>query len=115
MPDLSELRRKSVTPKMVGTLRRELRSDFLAESAGHETGIGGNSMIEQQAAFLHGSLNPEQQLVLEHTFAGFGKPIIEDPMEMGKVLNMSPQKVRGIKKQIEKKLEYYYQQSNVSR
>jgi RNA polymerase primary sigma factor len=115
MTDLSALRQKQVTPKMVGTLRRELRSDYLAESAGHEVALPGSSFVEQQAAFLHGSLNPEQQLVLEHTFAGFGKPVIEDPNELGRTLNMSPQKVRGLKKQIEKKLEYYYKQSNVER
>ena len=115
MPDLSALRQKTVTPKMVGTLRRELRSDFLAESAGHEGTLAGNSMVEQQAAFLHGSLNPDQQLILEHTFSGFGKPVIEDPLQLGKALNMSPQKVRGLKKQIEKKLDYYYRQSNVER
>lgn len=115
IPDLSALRRGMVTPKMVGTLRRELRSDYLAESAGHEVGLPGSSFVEQQAAFLHGSLNPEQQLVLEHTYSGFGKPVIEDPTELGRTLNMSPQKVRGIKKQIEKKLDYYYRQSNVER
>lgn len=115
MPDLSALRQKTVTPKMVGTLRRELRSDFLAESAGHEGSLPGNSLVEQQAAFLHGSLNPEQQLILEHTFSGFGKPVIEDPMRLAQTLNMSPQKVRGLKKQIEKKLEYYYRQSNVEK
>lgn len=115
MPDLSALRQKLVTPKMVGTLRRELRSDYLAESAGHDVSLPGSSFVEQQAAFLHGSLNPEQQLVLEHTFSGFGKPVIDDPNDLGKTLNMSPQKVRGLKKQIEKKLEYYYRQSNVER
>lgn len=115
MPDLSALRMKLVTPKMVGTLRRELRSDYLAESAGHDVALPGSSFVEQQAAFLHGSLNPEQQLVLEHTFSGFGKPVIEDPNDLGRTLNMSPQKVRGLKKQIEKKLEYYYKQSNVER
>ena len=115
MPNLNALRQKQVTPKMVGTLRRELRSDYLAESAGHDVSLPGNSFVEQQATFLHGSLNPEQQLVLEHTFSGFGKPVIEDPAMLGQTLNMSPQKVRGLKKQIEKKLEYYYKQSNVER
>lgn len=113
--DLKLLRQGKVTPKMVGTLRREIRSDYLAEGAGHEVSLPGHSAVEQQAVFMHGSLNPEQQLVLEHTFTGFGKPIIPDPAELGRTLNMSPQKVRGIKKQIEKKLIYYYKQSDVSR
>jgi DNA-binding CsgD family transcriptional regulator len=34
---------------------------------------------------------------------------------LARTLNLSPQKVRGLKKQIEKKLEYYYKQSNVER
>jgi hypothetical protein len=114
MPDLSHLRRNQVTPKMVGTLRRELRKDFMAEGAGYGFSLPGQSKLEQQAVFLHGSLNPEQQLVLEHTFAGFGKPVIEDVNQLAATINMSPQKVRAIKKQIEKKLEYYYRQANVS-
>lgn len=113
MPDLSHLRRNQVTPKMVGTLRRELRKDFMAEGAGHEFFTHGRSRLEQQAVFLHGSLSPEQQLVLEHTFDGFGKPVIEDVDQLATAINMSPQKVRAIKKQIEKKLDYYYRQSNV--
>jgi len=115
MPDLADYRKKKVNPRMIGTLRRELRKDYLAEGAGHETSMSGSSLVEQQATFLHGSLNPEQQLVLEHTFSGFGKPIITDVNELGRAINMSPQKVRSIKKQIENKLEHYYRQSNVER
>ena len=113
MPDLSGLRRRQLTPKAVGTLRKELRKDFLAEGSGHEFGTYGQSKLEQQAVFLHGSLNPEQQLVLEHTFSGFGKPVIEDVDQLAAATNMSPQKVRAIKKQIDKKLDYYYRQANV--
>jgi uncharacterized protein YcgL (UPF0745 family) len=58
--------------------------------------------------FLHGSLNPEQQTVLEHTYAGFGKPVIVDPMDLSKEIELSPQKIRAIKKQIAKKLQRYY-------
>jgi len=113
MPDLTAVRMKSVTPKSVGTLRRSLRDDFLAEGVGHEPRLPGNSLVEQQAAFLHGSMSPEQQLVLEHTFEGYGKPVIADVTELAQRLGWSPQKLRGTKKQIEKKLEYYYHQANV--
>jgi len=111
---LSDLRRGQVTPKNVATTRRELRNDLIAEEAGGEAQLGGRSYVEQQAVFLHGSLNPEQQLVLEHTFEGFGKPIITDVDQLSKELDMSPQKVRAIKKQLERKLERYYRSTNVS-
>jgi hypothetical protein len=112
---LSALQLRKVNPKMVGTLRRELRKDYLSESEGHEASLPGSSFVEQQAAFLYDSLNPEQQLVLEHTFSGYGKPVIPEVNDMAQTLGWSPQKVRGIKKQIAKKLDYYYRQSNVER
>lgn len=96
---------KRITPKNVGTLRKELRPDFTAELAGGEAEMAGDSRVRRQAVFLHGSLNPEQQLVLEHTFEGFGKPVIEDDVELANTVNMSPQKVRAIKGQIRKKIE----------
>lgn len=113
--DLSALRRGQLTSKTVGTVRKELRQDLVAEEAGGEAALGGRSMLEQQAVFLHGSLNPEQQLVLEHTYEGFGKKIITDAEEMGNELDMSPQKVRAIKKQLERKLERYYRGMEVKR
>jgi len=113
--NLSALRRGQITPKTVGTVRKELRRDMVAEEAGGEAEVGGRSMLEQQAVFLHGSLNPEQQLVLEHTFEGFGKKIIPDAGDMGKELDMSQQKVRAIKKQLERKLERYYRGMEVAR
>jgi DNA-directed RNA polymerase specialized sigma subunit len=115
MQDLSALRRKQITPKRIGTTRKELRQDLVAEEAGGEAEIGGRSFVEQQAVFLHGSLNPEQQLVLEHTFEGFGKPLIPDAKDLAGELEMSPQKVRAIKKQLERKLERYYKMTDVSR
>lgn len=113
--DISALRRKQLTPKTVGTVRKELRQDLVAEEAGGEAQLGGRSFVEQQAVFLHGSLNPEQQLVLEHTFEGFGKPLISDVGDLSKELELSPQKVRAIKKQLERKLERYYRMTDVSR
>ena len=106
--DLPEIRAGRISPKAVGTLRRELRRDLLAEEAGGEATAAGDSLLEQQAVFLHGSLNPEQQTVLEHTFAGFGKDIVVDPMELADKIELSPQKIRAIKKQIANKLKRYY-------
>lgn len=106
--DIADLRDRKITPKMVATLRRELRKDYLAEAAGGEATLGADSDLRRQVVFLHGSLNPEQQLVLEHTFEGFGKPIIDSPEELSKQINMSPQKVRALRKQIQKKVMRYW-------
>lgn len=98
--------RTSVTPKMVNTLRRELkRQDLRAESAGGDVSLPGESKTMQYITFLHGSLNPEQQLVLEHTYEGFGKPVILDPVELSNKINLSPQKIRAIKAQIARKVK----------
>jgi hypothetical protein len=106
--DQSELRRDKITPKEVGTLRKELRRALLAEDAGGESVYGTASQYSRQAVFLHGSLNPQQQLVLEHAYEGFGKPIITDPMDLAKVYpDLSPQKIRAIQKQIRRKVEGY--------
>jgi DNA-directed RNA polymerase specialized sigma subunit len=106
-----QIREERVNPKAVGTLREELRADRIiegAESEQYTPGYGPTSFIEQQAVFLHGSLNPEQQLVLEHTYPGFGKPVIEDTDELAQTLKLSPQKIRAVKMQIAKKLKKYW-------
>ena len=96
---------RKITPKIVATLRKELLKDYLAEAPGGEAVYAEDSDLRRQIVFLHGSLNPEQQLVLEHTFEGFGKPIFDDPMDLAKHTKMSPQKVRALRKQIQKKVE----------
>jgi DNA-directed RNA polymerase specialized sigma subunit len=106
--DIAELRDRKITPKIVATLRKELRKDYLAEAPGGEAVHGADSDLRRQIVFLHGSLNPQQQVVLEHTFEGFGKNVIDDPMDLAKQLNMSPQKVRALRKQIQKKVERHW-------
>jgi len=105
--DYSDQRKKLITPKKVGTLRRSLRLDFVAEEAGGVAPTHGVSKLEQHAVYLHGSLNSEQKLILEHTYEGFDKPIIQDVERLSRTVKMSPQKVRAIKKQIWKKMERY--------
>lgn len=109
--EIADLRDRKITPKMVATLRKELRKDYLAEAPGGEAAYTADSNLRRQIVFLHGSLNPEQQLVLEHTFEGFGKPVIEDPMDLAKQIKMSPQKVRALRKQIQKKVEHHWKSS----
>ncbi len=106
--DVADLKNRKITPKIVATLRRELRKDYLAEAPGGEAVHGADSDLRRQIVFLHGSLNPQQQVVLEHTFEGFGKPTIEDPMELAKKLKLSPQKIRALRKQIQKKVERHW-------
>lgn len=104
---LRDLGKKLVKPKDVGTIRKEIRPDWIAEEAGGETVDAGVSKKERMAVYLHGSLNPEQQLVLEHTFPGFGKQITDDVEQLSGMTDMSPQKIRSLKKQIFKKLERF--------
>lgn len=105
---LADLRSKKITPKIVGTLRREVRDDLVAERPGGAGTMDKDSDLRRQIVFLHGSLNPEQQLVLEHTFEGFGKPVEENPVLLAKQIGMSPQKIRALKRQIQNKVKRYW-------
>ena len=108
--DISDLQRKKITPKFVGTVRRELRRDLTTELPGGEAESAADSDLRRQIVFLHGGLNPEQQLVLEHTYEGFSKPVFDNDDDVGRATNMSPQKVRAIKAQIFKKVERFWKQ-----
>ena len=102
MKDVAELQqkaRKPVTVKQVALLRREIRDDKVSELPGGEARQETSPLLEHMM-FTYPSLNPDQKLVFEHTYDGFGKPVIENPMELGPKLNMSPQKVRSLRKQI---------------
>ena len=106
--DHDEFQPSKITPKMIRTIRKEIRDDLIAEEKGGQATATESSEVERQAVFLHGSLNPDQKLILEHTFSGFGKPRIDDAAELGQKLNMSPQRVRAIRKQIQRKVMQYY-------
>ena len=106
--DVADLRTRKITPKIVATLRKELLKDYLAEAPGGEATHAEDSDLRRQIVFLHGSLNPSQQLVLEHTFDGFGKKVIDDPLELAKQIKMSPQKIRAMRKQIQKKVARHW-------
>jgi len=106
--DIPELMNKKISPKIVGTLKREVRDDLVAEQPGGSTTLAADSDLQRQIVFLHGSLSPQQQVVLEHTFEGFGKPIIDDPVDLAKVVGMSPQKIRALKRQIQNKVKRYW-------
>lgn len=109
LAEVAELNKtvKTVSPHTVETLRREVRRDLLAEAPGGETATESSRLLDH-ILFLHGSLSPEQQVVLEHTFTGFGKPVVDDPIELGPMVGMSPQKVRALRKQIAERVKRYY-------
>ena len=106
--DLADLRDKKITPKIVGTLRKEVRDDLVAERPGGAGVLNADSDLRRQIVFLHGSLNPQQQIVLEHTFEGFGKTVMEDPLDLAKEIGMSPQKIRALKRQIQNKVKRFW-------
>jgi DNA-directed RNA polymerase specialized sigma subunit len=91
-------------------LRKELRRDILTE----EKTQGMSEFAEEtpkaleQMHFLHMELNPEQQNVLEHTYGMHGRLPVETNEDLARVLNMTPQKVRAIKRQIAKRYEKRY-------
>lgn len=99
-----------VDEREVGLLRKELRRDILTEEA-HE-GIAGVSEVtpkaKEQMQFLHMELSPDQQLVLEHTYGMFGRMPVDNNEDLARILNMTPQKVRAIKRQIAGRYEKRY-------
>jgi hypothetical protein len=109
MGEVAELHKSidKITPRAIETLRREVRRDLLAEAPGGESQTE-SSRLGDHLIFLHGSLSPEQQVVLEHMTEAFGKPVITDPMALAPVVGMSPQKIRALRKQIGNQLKRYY-------
>jgi DNA-directed RNA polymerase sigma subunit (sigma70/sigma32) len=110
MAEVAELNQsaRKLTPAMVGTLRREVRRDLNQDQPGGQAHLESSRLLDH-LIFLHGSLSPEQQLVLEHMHEGFGKPVIEDPVALAPVIGLSPQKIRALKKQIGEQVRRYYE------
>ena len=100
----------SMAPKEIELLRKELRADILSDES-HE-GIPGMAQETpralEQMQFLHMELSPEQQLVLEHTYGMHGRMTVDNNEDLARILNMTPQKVRAVKRQIAKRYEKRY-------
>lgn len=100
----------SIATKDIELLRKELRRDILIEP----TMSGLSDIAEQsprameQLMFLHQELSPDQQNVLERTYGMYGHPSMDNNEELGRILGMSSQKVRAIKRQIARKYEKAY-------
>lgn len=104
--EAADIRAERITPKVVATMRKELRGTRLAE--GEAAAFSQDSKLRDRAVYLHGSLNPEQQLVLENMYPVFGKGVPTDnASELAMRTGFSEQKVRSIKKQIGERLGKY--------
>lgn len=100
---------EKITPATVKLIQKELRRDLVADSAAAvDQQFSTDDRMQEYATYLHPTLSKEQQLVLEHTFPNWGRPTYMDPGELGRQVNMSPQKVRAMRKQIFEKLLPYY-------
>lgn len=108
-PSTSEIADEmTLSPKEIETLRREIRKDVMAEGKGGDISTE-NSRLQDRLYFTHGSLNPEQQAVMEYTEGMFGRPALGNDVDaISKELRLSPQKVRALKKQIWRKVERYF-------
>lgn len=99
-----------LSPKDVELLRQEIRKDILIDEptggAAQFADVSPKALEEMR--FLHIELNPEQQNVLEHTYGLYGRQPVANNNELGRVLGLSPQKVRSIKRQIAKRYEKKY-------
>lgn len=100
----------NIAPQEIELLRKELRRDILTEEA-HEGVVGvaqETPKALEQIQFLHMELSPEQQLVLEHTYGMYGRPSVDNNEDLARILNMTPQKIRALKRQIARRYEKRY-------
>ena len=100
----------SVAPKEVELLRKELRRDILVDDAtsGLSEIVSETPRALEQLRFLHMELAPDQQTVLEHTYGLYGRPATENNEDLARILGMTPQRIRAIKRQIAKRYEKRY-------
>lgn len=93
--------------KEVELLRKEVRKDILIDPTTEGLGeIASRSpKAVEQLRFLHMELSPEQQNVLEHTYGLYGQHQVENNKELAKLLGMTEQKVRAVKRQIARRYE----------
>jgi len=96
--------------KEIELLRRELRRDILVDEATSGLSMTSDSTPKalEQIQFLHMELNPEQQLILEHTYGMYGRQAMDNNEDIARIVGMTPQKVRAIKRQIAKRYTKKY-------
>lgn len=96
--------------KDVELLRKELRRDILVDEspAGFGSVESMSPKSSERLSFIHPELNPDQQNVLEYTYGMHGRMAYDSNDDIARVLGMTPQKVRAIKRQIAKRYEKRY-------
>lgn len=100
----------AISQKEVALLRKELRRDILVDepTAGLAEIAQETPRALEQLQFMHMELNPEQQLIMEHTYGMYGRGSVDNNETLASILSMTPQKVRAIKRQIAKRYEKRY-------
>lgn len=99
-----------ISQKEIELLRTEIRKDIIVDPT--TSGLGSiapeSPKAMEQLNFLHMELNPEQQNVLEYTYGLYGRQAVDNNEDLARVLGISPQKVRAIKRQIARRYEKRY-------
>jgi DNA-directed RNA polymerase specialized sigma subunit len=98
----------SLDVKDVALLRKEIRKDILVDDITAGLAEQETPRALERMQFLHMELNPEQQNILEHTYGMHGRQAVDNNEDLGRILGMTPQKVRAIKRQIAKRYEKRY-------
>lgn len=96
--------------KEIEILRKELRRDIMVDEATAGLALTAQKVPKalERVQFLHTDLNPEQQLVLEHTYGMYGRPEAANNDDIAMKMGMTPQRIRSIKRQIAQKYKKVY-------
>lgn len=102
------------SPKMVETLRNEIRKDLiLDEMRSSLTPVTKSDKAMQMFHDLHPNLIPPHQLVLEHALGMYGKPILNKPnggpdlIAIAKATGLKAPSIRSALKTITRKAKEY--------
>lgn len=99
-----------ISQKDIELLRTEIRKDIIVDPT--TSGLGSiapeSPKAMEQLNFLHMELSPDQQNILEYTYGMHGRPAVDSNEELARIVGISPQKVRAIKRQIAKRYEKRY-------
>ena len=96
--------------KDIELLRKELRKDILVDDSpqGFSQAEAMSPKSLERINFLHMELNPDQQNVLEYTYGLHGRQAFDSNEDIARILNITSQRVRAIKRQIAQRYEKRY-------
>lgn len=94
--------------KKIKLIRTESRASLTMQEGLDESPHGTSSSEAMSLIhYVHPTLDQEARKVLEHTYGLFGKKELEDNNDIAKKLNITPNRVRAIKRRIAKTIEKY--------